>query len=77
MAILGRNHPIGVIVAAFAWAFVERSAQVLDLAGVSREVVAIVQAVIVLGVVVSAELVARRSARRARGAVAQAEGAPA
>ncbi|MBI2763370.1 MAG: ABC transporter permease [Chloroflexi bacterium] len=70
VAILGRNHPIGVAVAAFVWAFIERSAQVLDLAGVSKEVVTILQAVIVLSIVVAYELVRRIRARQERRYVA-------
>ena len=78
VAILGRNHPVGVAIAAFVWAFLERSAQVLDLAGVSREVVTILQAVIVLSIVVAYELVRRVRVRRERLSVARAvEGAPA
>ncbi|HSO29264.1 MAG TPA: ABC transporter permease [Candidatus Sulfomarinibacteraceae bacterium] len=78
VAILGRNHPVGVAIGAFVWAFLERSAQVLDLAGVSREVVTILQAVIVLSIVVAYELVRRARARQERRFVAQAvEGVPA
>jgi simple sugar transport system permease protein len=78
VAILGRSHPLGVAVAAFVWAFLERSAQVLDLAGINREVVTILQAVIVLSIVVAYELVRRVRARQERRYVVQAvEGAPA
>ena len=78
VAILGRNHPLGVAIGAFVWAFLERSAQVLDLAGISREVVTILQAVIVLSIVVAYELVRRVRARQERRYVAQTvEGAPA
>ncbi len=78
VAILGRNHPLGVAIGAFVWAFLERSAQVLDLAGVSREIVTILQAVIVLSIVVAYELVRRVRARQERRYVSQSvEGAPA
>ncbi len=78
VAILGRNHPAGIAIGAFLWAFLERSAQVLDLAGISREVVTILQAVIVLSVVVAFELVRRLRVRQERRYVAAAiEGAPA
>ena len=78
VAILGRNHPIGVAVGAFVWAFLERSAQVLDLAGISREIVTILQAVIVLSIVIAYELVRRARSRQERRAVARAvEGAAA
>ena len=78
VAILGRSHPVGVAIGAFVWAFLERSAQVLDLAGISREVVTILQAVIVLSIVVAYELVRRVRERQERRYVAEAaEGAPA
>ncbi len=70
VAILGRNHPVGIAVAALAWAFIERSAQVLDLAGISREIVTILQAVIVLSIVVAYEVVRRIRTRRERRLVA-------
>jgi len=74
VAILGRNHPVGVAVGAFVWAFLERSAQVLDLAGISREIVTILQAVIVLSIVIAYELVRRVRARQERRYVAGVEG---
>ena len=78
VAILGRNHPLGVAAGAFVWAFLERSAQILDLAGVSREVVTILQAVIVLSIVTAFELVRRIRVRQERRSVATAvEGAAA
>ena len=71
VAIICRNHPVGVAIGAFVWAFLERSAQVLDLAGVSKEVVTILQAVIVLAIVVAYQLVRRLRARQERRSVAQ------
>ena len=64
IAILGRNHPLGVALGAVLWAWLERSAQILDLLGVSREIVTIMQAAIVLSVVVAYEVVRRASVRR-------------
>jgi simple sugar transport system permease protein len=66
IAILGRNHPVGIAVGALLWAWLERSAQILDLMGVSREVVTMLQAVIVIAVVVAWELTRRASLRRQR-----------
>ena len=78
VAILGRNHPVGIAIGALVWAFLERSAQVLDLAGISKEVVTILQAVIVLSIVVAYEFVRRVRARQERRYVARAvEGVPA
>lgn len=73
IALLGRNHPLGVAFGALLWAWLERSAQMLDLLGVSREVVTIMQAVIVLAVVVAWELVRRYGVRRQQRYVGQAE----
>ncbi|MEO7231048.1 MAG: ABC transporter permease [Candidatus Limnocylindrales bacterium] len=71
VAILGRSHPVGVAIAALFWAFLERSAQVLDLAGISKDIVTILQAVIVLSVVAAYELVARIRSRQERRSVAR------
>lgn len=73
IAILGRNHPVGIALGALLWAWLERSAQILDLMGVSREVVTIMQAVIVIAIVVAYELVHRVAARRQRRFVARSE----
>lgn len=67
VAIVGRNHPIGVALAALLWTFLERCALPMDLIGVPKEVVAVVQATVVLAVVTSYQLVhgiSERSARR-------------
>lgn len=66
VAIIGRNHPIGVALAALLWTFLERCALPLDLIGVPKEVVAVVQATVVLAVVTSYQLVHRISDRSAR-----------
>ena len=59
VALLGRNHPIGMAVAALLWGFLDNTANSLDVAGVPKEIVAIMQGVIVLSVVVAYELVRR------------------
>ena len=66
IAIVGRNHPIGVALAALLWAFLERCSVPLDLIGIPKEVVQVVQAIVVLAVVTSYELVHRYSASRER-----------
>jgi len=75
IALLGRNHPLGIAIGALLWAWLERSAQILDLTGVSREVVTIMQGVIVIAIVVAYELVRRLTTRRERRFVARAEAA--
>ena len=59
VALLGRNHPIGMALGAILLSFLERSAQILDLKDVPKEIEKIMQAVIVLTVVVAYEVVKR------------------
>ncbi len=62
VALLGRNHPGGVALAALVFAFLDISSGVLQFTGAaSREIVVIMQGVIILAAVVVYEL-----ARRAR-----------
>ncbi|MDQ2797589.1 MAG: ABC transporter permease, partial [Actinomycetota bacterium] len=53
IALLGRNNPLGIAFAALLWAFLDQSAQILDLNGIPKEVVQITQGVVVLSVVVA------------------------
>ncbi|GLX95602.1 ABC transporter permease [Herbidospora sp. NBRC 101105] len=59
IALLGRNNPVGIVFAALLWAFLDVSANILDLHDVSPEIVTIMQGVIVLSVVVAYELAHR------------------
>jgi ABC-type uncharacterized transport system permease subunit len=59
VALIGRNHPVGIALAAVLWAFLDRSQQILDLEGIPKEIVQILQGVSVLAVVVAYELVRR------------------
>jgi simple sugar transport system permease protein len=59
VALVGRNNPLGVGVAAVLFGFLEISAQILDLNDIPKEVVQIMQGVIILSVVVAYELVRR------------------
>ena len=63
IALLGRNHPVGVALGALLWAFLDTSRQILDLGGVSKEIVTIMQGISVLSVVIAYELVRRYSIR--------------
>jgi general nucleoside transport system permease protein len=73
IALLGRNHPVGVLFGAILWSFLERSSQVLDLNGVSKEIVTIMQGVIVISVVVAYEVVKRIQSRRLQQLVRSVE----
>ena len=87
IALLGRNHPIGIAFAALLWGFLEQQSNALQItAGVSDRLVLIIQGVIVLSVVIAYELVRRANVRIEQRTVAQAlekrdapttEGAPA
>ena len=59
IALLGRNHPVGIAVGALLWGFLDNSSQILNLRDVPVEIVQITQGVIVLSVVVAYELVRR------------------
>ena len=63
IALLGRNSPIGIVFGALLWAFLDVSRQILDLEGVSKEIVTIMQGVAVLSVVIAYEVVRRASIR--------------
>lgn len=59
IALLGRNHPVGIAIGALLWGFLDNSAQILNLRDIPVEIVQITQGVIVLSVVVAYELVRR------------------
>jgi ABC-type uncharacterized transport system permease subunit len=59
VALLGRNHPAGIAIGALLFGFMDRSAQILDLEGIPKEIVVIMQGVIVISVVIAYELVRR------------------
>ncbi len=73
IALLGRNHPIGIAFGALLFAFLDEQSNPLQiLADVSPDIVAITQGVIVLTVVVSYELVRRYRLRLEQREVARA-----
>jgi len=59
IALLGRNHPLGVGFAALLWSFLDQSALILDINDIPKEIVTIMQGTIVLAVVVAYEVVRR------------------
>ncbi|MDR5683910.1 MAG: ABC transporter permease [Armatimonadota bacterium] len=60
IALLAKNNPLGVIPSALLIAFLDRGAQGVQVfAGVPREVITILQAVIILAIVVAYELLTR------------------
>jgi simple sugar transport system permease protein len=59
VALLGRNHPIGIALGAILWSFLERTGGRLEFEGYDRELVGVMQGSIVLCVVISYEVVRR------------------
>jgi simple sugar transport system permease protein len=87
IALLGRNHPVGIAFAALLWAFIDASSGILQQTNsASREIVKIMQGVILIAGVAGFEVVKRirqrdeaQSAAEAMAAEQEArmEGAPA
>ena len=59
VALLGRNHPVGMALGALLISFLERSSQILDLNNIPKEIERIMQGIVILVVVVSYEVVRR------------------
>ena len=73
VALLGRNQPIGIFFGAVLFAFLNEQSNPLQiLVGVSTDIVAITQGVIVLTVVISYEVVRRAGVRLEQQSVARA-----
>lgn len=73
IALLGRNHPVGIALGALLFAFLDEQSNPLQiLVEVSPQIVAITQGVIVLTVVVSYEVVRRYGVRLEQRQVAEA-----
>ncbi|MCW2741493.1 MAG: inner-rane translocator, partial [Blastococcus sp.] len=75
VALLGRNTPVGIALAALLFAFLDRAALPLQFADIPSSVVTIVQGTIVLTVVIANE-VARRLALRTAERAGSAAAAP-
>jgi simple sugar transport system permease protein len=78
VALLGRNHPVGIVFSAVLFAFLDRSAQALQLNGVPKEIVIIIQGITVLSVVIVNEALSRLYQRLTQAETAKKEsiGAP-
>jgi simple sugar transport system permease protein len=70
IALLGRNNPVGVAFAALLFSFLDQSSDVLQLNDIPKEIVLVMQGVVVLTVVVVYELVRRFEIRLQQRAVA-------
>jgi general nucleoside transport system permease protein len=77
IALLGRNHPVGIAFGALLFAYLDEQSNPLQiLVGVSPDIVAITQGVIVLTVVISYEVVRRYGVRLEQREVARALASP-
>jgi simple sugar transport system permease protein len=74
VALLGRNNAFGMAIGALLFGFLNVSAQILDLNDVPKEIIDIMQAIILLSVVVSNEVVRRMIAASELRAAAAATG---
>ncbi len=74
VALLGRNHPAGIAVAAFVWAGIEQAARALPEVGIPPEIGRILQGTLLLSAVIAFEVVRRYGlAASVREATARAE----
>jgi len=64
VALLGRNSPAGIAAAALTFGFLDSAARFLDLEGIPKEIVVIMQGILVLTVVVVYEIARRLKERR-------------
>ena len=72
VALLGRNHPVGIAFGSLLFAFLVEQSSLLEInAGVSNDIVAITQGVLVLSVVVAYEIVRRYMKAQEQRAVAE------
>ena len=71
VALLGRNNPVGIAIGAFLWAIMERSGEILQFNNVPKEIVTVLEGVLVLSVVISYEVVRRGRQAQEERAVAR------
>ena len=72
VALIGRNNPVGMAFGAVLFGFMDRAALILDLKDVPREIVTIIQGVVVLTMVIVYEIISRYVQRRPVAAAAAA-----
>ncbi|MGY1602638.1 ABC transporter permease [Geodermatophilus sp. SYSU D00815] len=76
VALLGRNTPVGIALAALLFGFLDRAGLPLQFADIPSSVVTIIQGTIVLAVVIANEIARRLALRSAERAGASAPGRP-
>lgn len=76
VALLGRNSPVGMFIAAIIWAFLDTATRGFQIIGISNKLSAIMQAVVLLAVVIAYTVVSRKSqAAEARSVAASTQSA--
>jgi simple sugar transport system permease protein len=75
IALLGRNHPVGIAAAALVWGTIERATQVLSRIGIPQEVGVILQGSFLMAAVIAFEFVQRRNEEATAAAAAKAAAA--
>ncbi len=76
VALLGRNHPVGMAFAALLWGYLDQLSNGLQIsAGVSDRLVLIIQGIIVLSVVIAYEVMRRAGLRMEQSRVGREESA--
>ena len=77
LALLGRNHPVGIAAAAIVWAGIERATQPLSTIGIPQEIGVILQGSFLLSAVIAYEVVKRwTDAAEARAAAERTPDVP-
>ncbi len=71
LALLGRNHPVGIAAAALVWATIERATQPLSRIGIPQEIGVIMQGAFLLSAIIAYEVVKRRNDSAAAAAASQ------
>ena len=64
VALLGRNHPAGIIISALLWGFLDAVAGPLQIAKIPSSIILVIKAIILITVVIVNEVVGRRMAKR-------------
>jgi simple sugar transport system permease protein len=76
IALLGRNNPLGIVFTSLLWAFLDTSANILQISNIPTSVVAITEGVVVLSAVVAYELVRRFGLKRQQRRVGEEIASP-
>jgi general nucleoside transport system permease protein len=76
IALLGRNHVVGMGLAALLWCFLERTGSELEGEEYPPEIVDVMQGIIVLSVIIAYEVVRRWGLRRQQRLVGSADAGP-